>query len=454
MDLEYHKYRTKQIEKKLDSIILDSKRKRLNKLNPKKKDVDRAFNIVTDYIKTKKRIIYGGIAINELIKLKNPKDKIYDEINLDYPDYDIYTPDPIFDMIFITNKLYNMGFKDVNAKESIHDGTYSIRLDNVTGVILDLTYVWDKHYYFIPKRKIGDLYYIDYEFAFIDLYKICTDPLLSYEFRITKAFHRTSLLEYYYPIISRNAKFQIDFFDKPNEKINNIIINQYIKFNENIIVSGLSAYNIFMEKLNKSNQININYLSIITDDIEKSYNEVIKLLINNKIEKNKITKKKYNKLFEIFDKRILIFYNNKIIISIMGNMNRCIPYITVKNINYISFHTLLLHLHYYLYYYRIEKRFDVVEFTKNLITILHETRLQYLKKNKLLGIEKDNIISELITNCKFNTIDARMLFNEKIKNNIKLKKMYIFSYFPDKKLIELNKLPKFSYPNTSGSEIK
>ena len=63
--------------------------------------------------------------------------------------YDIYTPDPIFDMIFITNKLYNMGFKDVNAKESIHDGTYSIRLDNVTGVILDLTYVWDKHYYFI-----------------------------------------------------------------------------------------------------------------------------------------------------------------------------------------------------------------------------------------------------------------------------------------------------------------
>ena len=47
-----------------------------------------------------------------------------------------------------------MGFKDVNAKESIHDGTYSIRLDNVTGVILDLTYVWDKHYYFIPKTRV------------------------------------------------------------------------------------------------------------------------------------------------------------------------------------------------------------------------------------------------------------------------------------------------------------
>ena len=52
------------------------------------------------------------MAINELIKLKNPKGAIYDEKNLDYPDYDIYTPNPIYDMIYITNKLYDLGEED------------------------------------------------------------------------------------------------------------------------------------------------------------------------------------------------------------------------------------------------------------------------------------------------------------------------------------------------------
>ena len=96
----------------------------------------------------------------------------------------------------------------------------------------------------------------------------------------------------------------------------------------------------------------------------------------------------------------------------------------------------------------------MVEFIKNLINILHVSRTDYLKKHKLIGIEKDNILSELITNCKFDTIDARILHNEKIKKNIKKNKMYVFSYFPSKKKINLNKLPKFIYPNTSGNQMK
>ncbi|MDA9673965.1 hypothetical protein N9T73_00515, partial [bacterium] len=440
MDLEYHKYRTNEIEKNLDSIILDSKKKRLNKLKPLKKDVDRAFQIIREYIKLKKRVIYGGMAINELIKLKNPQDAIYDDKQLDYPDYDIYTPEPIYDMIYITNKLYDLGFKDINARESIHEGSYTIRLDNVTGVVLDLTYVWQKHYNYIPKRKIGDLFFIDYDFAFIDLYKMCTDPLLAFEFRINKAFHRVSLLEYYYPITARMSLFCPDFFDKPIkniEKINNILMNQYIKNNDDIIVSGLIPYNIYMEKIDNTKVININYISVITENIEKTSNEIINLLINNNLEKSKLTIKKYHKLFEIFDTRILIFYENKIICSVMRNMNRCIPYITVNKINYISYHTLLLHLHYYIFYYKIEKQFNIVEFVKNLINILHVSRTTYLKKHKLIGIEKDSILSELITNCKFNTIDGRFLHSEKIKNNMKLNKMYVFSYFPSKKKIQL-----------------
>lgn len=454
MDLEYHLFRTNEIKKNLDKIILNAKKERLNKTNPLKKNVDKAFEIIRNYIKEKGRIIYGGMAINELIKIKNKKYAIYDDKKLNYPDFDIYTPEPIYDMIYLTNKLYKLGYKDVSAREAIHEGSYTISLDKVTGTILDLTYVWKNHYHYIPKIKINNLNYIDFEFAYIDLYKVCTDPLLSFEFRIEKVFNRISLLEYYWPIIPRNNLFKKDFFEKTNESINNIIINEYIKNNDKILVSGMLAYNVYMDILDKKKKININYISIIGENINQISDEIINLLIINNFNKDKITKKKYNKLFEIFDKRILIFYNNKIIISIMGNLNKCIPYITYHKINYISFHTLLLHLHSYIFYYKIEKQFNIVEFIKNLINILHIYRTKYLKKKKLIGIETNYIFSELITNCKFNTIDARILHNEKIKQNIKKNKAYTFSYFPEKKMIDITKIPTFSFPNTSGKEIK
>ena len=47
----------------------------------------------------------------------------------------------------------------------------------------------------------------------IDLYKIYTDPLLSYDFRIEKVFKRTSLLEKYYKISYNSSKI------KQNNKI-------------------------------------------------------------------------------------------------------------------------------------------------------------------------------------------------------------------------------------------
>ena len=55
-----------------------------------------ASKVVEKFIRTKQRKVYGGIAINETIKLKDTKQKIYED-NDDIPDWDFYSPEPIKD---------------------------------------------------------------------------------------------------------------------------------------------------------------------------------------------------------------------------------------------------------------------------------------------------------------------------------------------------------------------
>lgn len=48
--------------------------------------MEQIFNIVETFIKNKKLICYGGIAINNIL----PKKEQFYDINLDYPDYDFF----------------------------------------------------------------------------------------------------------------------------------------------------------------------------------------------------------------------------------------------------------------------------------------------------------------------------------------------------------------------------
>ena len=65
---------------------------------------------------------------------------------------------------------------------------------------MDLHYVWKGLYHKLPTQTINGLVYIDPSFIFVDIYKVYTDPLLSFDFRIEKMFHRGSILEKYYSV--------------------------------------------------------------------------------------------------------------------------------------------------------------------------------------------------------------------------------------------------------------
>jgi hypothetical protein len=62
-----------------------------------------------------------------LIKNKNPEDFIYEPGSVS--DIDIYSSDPINDVIKLCNILFNLNYKFILGFEAIHKNTYSIRVN-------------------------------------------------------------------------------------------------------------------------------------------------------------------------------------------------------------------------------------------------------------------------------------------------------------------------------------
>jgi hypothetical protein len=79
-------------------------------------------DIMEGFLRVKGRVVYGGAAINAHM---SPANRFYDPA-LYLPDYDFMTPDPLQDCADLIVAFQEEGFKDVEAKFGIHEGTYKI----------------------------------------------------------------------------------------------------------------------------------------------------------------------------------------------------------------------------------------------------------------------------------------------------------------------------------------
>ena len=120
-------YRQKEIEeimKNIDKLEDTAKEIQLNTYEPTIMERRNVYSEIIKYIKAKNRIVYGGYAQNELIRVKNKEDVFYREI--DVADIEFYSPNPISDMIDLCDILHNKKFKHIDGKEGVHNETYKI----------------------------------------------------------------------------------------------------------------------------------------------------------------------------------------------------------------------------------------------------------------------------------------------------------------------------------------
>lgn len=71
-----------------------------------------ALDLIETFLRKKKRVCYGGTAINAILPEKL---QFYDE-QKDLPDYDFFSPDPQEDIAELVLELKKAGFTDVSSE--------------------------------------------------------------------------------------------------------------------------------------------------------------------------------------------------------------------------------------------------------------------------------------------------------------------------------------------------
>ena len=147
------------------------------------------------FLRIKGRVVYGGAAINAHL---SPATKFYDP-KLYLPDYDFMTPDPLQDCADLMSAFYNEGFREVEAKFGIHEGTYKIFVNFRAAA--DITYVPPEIYERVIRdaREIAGIHYASVNFLRMNMYLELSRPAGMVS-RWEKVYERLLLLNSEYPI--------------------------------------------------------------------------------------------------------------------------------------------------------------------------------------------------------------------------------------------------------------
>ena len=160
--------------------------------NPSVKTI---IEIVEQFLRDRKRICYGGTAINNILPLE---DQFYDK-KVELPDYDFYSPDPLKDAKDLADIYYSKGFEEVEAKSGMHPGTFKVFVNYIP--VADITYLVDDIYKNIKKRAIivDNIYYTPANYLRMSMYLELSRPQGDIT-RWEKVLKRLSLLNKHYPL--------------------------------------------------------------------------------------------------------------------------------------------------------------------------------------------------------------------------------------------------------------
>lgn len=414
-------------------------------LEPKEDEYQMVRKIILDFIKSNKRIIYGGYAQNELIKMKNLEDDFYGNTRADI---EFYSPEPIKDLIELCDIINEKKIFNVKGDEGVHPETYKLfaNFENYA----DISYMDPNVFNNCPYIEKNGLRFCHPHFMLVDGYRVYTDPMTSY-FRLDKAFGRFMTLEKNYPIPkleNESLKYEQYLDKKVHEEILRNI-RKLLIMNSNFIVVGHYG----VEYLTKKIDIEIGqypYYQMVTTNLNEDYLKIYNIL--KSVYGKKISYKKYYKFFMFWDNRIEFYYDKQVILKLYGNNERCVVYqfSDKKKTHFGTFQLIMLYL---LIDYNYAKIYNLKNEEKNYLILmnkLYQAKDQYLAEHNLSLVEPSNF-QHFTLKCIGKAIDP--IRESRIKGIERLKqgKSFKFSYIPQEG--KKGKVPEFKFMNSSGLMI-
>jgi hypothetical protein len=424
----------------------------LNNYEPTLKEINSVYADIMNFIKEKKRIIYGGFAQNALIKAKKPEDVFYKET--DIADIEFYTPDPIGDTIDLVDMLHKKNYKYVEGKEGVHPETYKIFVNFIN--YCDISYMPENIYNNCPTINLDGYNYTHPHFMLIDAYRVYSDPMTSY-FRLTKTFTRFNKLMYHYPFnedMLHNKLTSLSILNKSFEDILHFIRHKIIHNNKFIVV-GHYAFNQLMKMAGapETYLVECTFYQIISidygNDIQKIQNIMRQKYPN-------VVVKKYHPFFQFLDRSTEFFININgtlhLVLRVYDANDRCIVYRESEKKKTL-FGTYQLIFMYNLIQYNISKiRHKEPQSIINkaiygsMLIRMMKARDKYLEQHNKTVLDK-TIFQEFTMSCigepKDLLRESFLLAKKKREEGKRAKFLYKPTGQPGKK-------PNFRFDNSSG----
>jgi len=194
-----------------------------------------ALDIIEQFLRRKGRVCYGGTAINALL----PKSlKFYDK-DKTLPDYDFYTPDLEGDIHDLLSMLVKAGFKEVNQRVGIHEGTKKILVNYMP--IADISSIDPKLYKIIYERSVvkEGIHYCDADFLRMLMYLEISRPK-GQASRYEKVFERLVLLNTAFPF-HRKCRKNLNGKDYVPVQIREIVLRYIIQHGRILLGAEVAA---------------------------------------------------------------------------------------------------------------------------------------------------------------------------------------------------------------------
>jgi len=446
----YRKEDMEMINQNLSKIKDDAAKEYKTFYEPTLSEMSKVYNAIKKYIQKNNKVVYGGYAQNLLIIKKNPADAFYTDIDgayfnwPDIADIEFFSTTPLDDIIILTEELHAQGFKHVEGKEGMHPETYKIFVNFIN--YCDISYIPVHIYNNMPKITIDGIKCADPHFMMVDAYRVLTDPMTSY-WRLDKSITRFQTILKYYPIDQSNVDKKI-ILQSNNDTILNFIRKKIIQKNK-LIVVGLHAFNYYAKKVSSNYLINnIPYYEIISTNYEKDAKYIYAYLIKKF---KKISVKEFTPFFSFLDKHIEFFYNDKLILKLYGNNERCIVYnySDNKKTHFGTYNLVMMYLYFEYYYALINRNKQNTNLYNILIGKFFKLRNTYLNDKKITVID-ESPFKDFTYKCYGTPVES---FRSSLLSGLEKRKQgkqMKFRYGPTGKP---KQAPDYNFSNISGNQI-
>ena len=460
---------------KLPAIIEEAKRRAGEVIEPTVHEKNKVMKVIRGFIRERRRKVYGGTAINETIKARNPEDAIYDEYN--FSDIEFYSPTPKKDLVDLTNLLYEKGFKFPQGREAQHDETFSVFVN--FQLYCDISFVPSRIYGGIKTIEIDGINYVDPHFIFIDQLRIVNAPLTAADFLWEKTFKRMYKLLKNYPLEYFDKQIRIE---KPASNITNLITEIKGQFltdpanQNNCLISGFEAYNFYIRHAQQDRTVeqmarvahgakrlpsfltNVPFLELVSVSYRDTVVNLYKFIRGNVKDPSKVTLREYLPLFQFTGYSVFIDYEGVPVARVFDVTGFCVPNIrTTRGYMYVSFQYILMVMLISKFRAHLDKEREMYFNYGIAVSNLVVARNDFLNK-KGIGVINNTVFDEFRISCIGATADFMHTSRLRMRER-RLKGRRQFHYSPEEFFAQSQESQdrfdplKPSFANTSGKEV-